>query len=137
MQLSESQVSASKLADIFSQAFIDTSDLDATEFKVQGENVRIGIEVDSDRKLIKMRIIQMLANLSLSKAANIMNVINSEKILAKFSAVEYEGNVFLDADYVISYEKGLIAYHLISNVKFFEKVVVASVREYLLDYLPN
>lgn len=135
MQLSESQVSASKLADIFNQAFIDTSDLDSNEFKVKGETVPVGIEVDSDRKLIKMRIVEILAGLSLPEAASIMNEINSQRILAKFSAVEYEGHIFLDADYVMSYEKGLIAYHLISNVKFFEKIVVASIREYLLDYL--
>lgn len=135
MQLNEAQISASKLADVFSGAFMDVSELEENFFSVKAEALQVRVKVDSKRKYIILEIAQVLYNISLEEASKIANKINSERMLARIFFVEIEGALLMIADYYLSFDRGLIAYHLVNTVKFFEGVVLDCVRENFLDNL--
>ncbi len=137
MQLNEAQISASKLADVFSGAFMEVSELEENYFVVGTETVPVEVKVNSERKYIKLEIVQRMNNISIEKATKITNKINSERLLARFFCLEIEDTdaVLMVADYHLSFDRGLIAYHLVNSVKFFERIFVACVRENFLDNL--
>lgn len=136
MQLNEAQINASKLADVFSGAFMEVTDLNGNSFEVKAERVPVKVTIDEDRKYINLEIIQRLKNITIEQAIMLANKINAEVIMARFYIVEVEGMLLLVADYLQNYERGLLAYHLVDNLKTFEKVVVSKFKENYWDYLP-
>ena len=134
MQLTENQVSASSLADVFSSAFMDVSGLGPADFSVDGENLTIGVEVDSERKFLKFNSINRMNNIDLEAAAIISNRMNFEYVFASFAAVEHEGNIYYTSAYYMSYKKGIIKHQLVDNFKNFEKITLDAGRSELGQY---
>lgn len=135
MQLSESQVSASKLADIFSNAFMEVSELTENEFKVKPENFVVDVRVESEKKNITVSKMFVLNNISLEQAALMANDVNGRVFMVRFIAGNIEEYVVLVVDYAMTYEKGLIAHQLVNNVRWFEKATFQCVYEFFRDYL--
>lgn len=133
MQLSESQVNASRLADIFANAFIEVSDLTENSFMVKPENAKILVEVDVDKKAIVISAFQTLKDISLQEAAMITSQLNTNYIMVRFYVMEVEGRILLGMDHRMTYERGLIAFHLVSNVKWFEKIAFQGIVDSLRD----
>lgn len=104
---------------------------------LEQKHVPVEVNVSNERKYIKLEIVQRLNNISIEKATEITNKINSERLLARFFCVEIEDRdaVLMVADYYLSFDRGLIAYHLVNALKFFERIVVGCVRENFMDNL--
>lgn len=124
MQLAESQVNSSSLAEVFSAAFMDVSDLDSDSFRVNGEKLTIVVELDHQRKYIKFCVLNRLQNINLDEASIILNKMNFEYIFAKFCAIEHAGCLYFTSHYFMSYKKGLMKYQLVDNFRNFEKVTL-------------
>lgn len=124
MQLAESQVSPSSLAEVFSAAFMDVSDLDSDSFRVNGEKLTIMVELDQHRKYIRFCVLNRMQNINIDEASTILNKMNFEYVFAKFSAIEHAGFLYFTSHYFMSYKKGLIKYQLVDNVRNFEKVTI-------------
>lgn len=127
--LTENQVSASALAEIFGSAFMDVSDLDSKSFIVDGEKLTIRVSIVEQRHLIKFFIFNKMKNINMSKASLITNKMNEDYILNSFSAIEHEGQVIYSSSYYMSYRKGLIKFQLIDNIKNFERIALEAALE--------
>ena len=134
-QLTENEVSISSLVDVFQSAFMKVSEIEDNKFSVKCETVHMNINVDNERKFIKIMFFQLLDGISYKEAALIANKINNEKILVRFTAYEYKGKVGIFVDYTMSYEEGLIAFQLVNNTKWVERILVDSILKYFNDYL--
>jgi hypothetical protein len=135
-QLIESEVSIKSLIDIFNSAFIKVMDETNESFRVQGENLKIKIFIDEKRKYLKFSILYGLTgSITLSQAMPIVHKVNEENILIKFTVFEHEKEIFLECNYHMTYEEGLIAFHVIKISKKFEQYTVDALREYFQDYI--
>lgn len=135
-QLLEDEVTIESLSDIFESAFIKVVDKTSESFKIQCENINPKITIDEGRKFLSFGILYMLSGkISLSEAVLLTNKINDEFIFIRLSAIEYEGDIYIDSKYYMTFETGLIAFQLIHIAKKFEKFTVDALREYFDDYL--
>jgi hypothetical protein len=134
VQLTESQVSASALAEVFSSAFMDVYDLDADSFRVKGDRIGVYVEVDKDKKFIKYSFINKMNNINISAITQVMNKMNQEYYFLKFSLVPYDNNYFYTSHYYMSFKKGIINYQLVDNLKMFERVTYEAAMSELGDY---
>lgn len=130
MQLSESQVTGSKLADLFNGAFMEVTHLDGSELKVRPERVQVNVRVVDDQKKIIFTLYQALKDISLTQAALIVNKLNNELSFVRMYVVDYNGEIIFVADYTMNYERGVLAYHIVDNIKWFEKITIHAVIEY-------
>ena len=135
-QLTESEVSIKSLIDIFDSAFVKVLDEAADSFWIQGGNLKTKIRIDEKRKYLRFSIVYQLAvKPTLAEATRLANVINGEYLYIRFSAYESEGDILLASDYYMTYEEGLVCFHLIKIGKRFEELTVEALREYYNDYL--
>jgi len=135
-QLSESEVSIKSLIDVFDSAFVKVSDETDESFWVQGGNLKTKIRIDEKRKYLRFSIVYQLAvKPTLAEATRLANIINGEYLFIRFTAYESEGDILLASDYYMTYEEGLVCFHLIKIAKRFEELTVEAIREYYNDYL--
>ncbi len=135
-QLKDSEVSIAALIDVFESAFMKIEDKEAESFKVQCENLRATVLLDTERKFISFRIIYGLSgSINLSDALVRANKVNEEYIFIKFAAIEYEGDIYLESKYYMTFEDSLNAFQAVTLVKKFEKYTVDALREYFNDYI--
>ena len=130
MQLSESQVTGSKLADVFNGAFMEVTHLDGNELKIRPERIQINVRVIDAQKRIMFSLYQALKDISLNQAALIVNKLNNDLSLVRMYVVEYQGEIIFAADYAMNYERGILAYHIVDNIKWFEKIATHAVVEH-------
>ena len=112
------------------------SDIEDNEFDVKCDNVSMTIRLDSERKLITIYFFNKFDNLKFEDAVSIVNTINDNTILVRYNAHELDdGDILIWADYSMTYEEGLIAFHLFDNTKMVERFTVSTLTEYFADYL--
>jgi len=58
------------------------------------------------------------------------NETNKEKTFIKSSIIEYEDRIFLQIEYTIRYDKGLNMPQFVSDLRFFDRVALASIRDH-------
>lgn len=133
MQLTEAQVTAAKLVDLFSQAYIDTYGLDGDQFYVKGDVFNTRITVDSNKKIIGFLFLMPLENSSSKNIFQKVNMMNDRMLFVRFSTAEDQGKSILFADYHMTFEKGIMNYHIINMSKKFENIVVGAVREFVIE----
>ena len=135
-QLTESEVSIKSLIDIFNAAFVKVMDETEDSFRVQGENLKTKIRLDQKRLHLRFSILYQLAvRPTLTEAIRLANIINGEYLFIRFSIVESEGDILTASDFYMTFEEGLVAYHVIKNAKRFEQLTVEAIKEYYNDYL--
>jgi hypothetical protein len=135
-QLTESEVSIKSLVGIFDSAFVKVLDETSESFWVQGENLKTKIKPDEKRKYLRFSIVYQLAvKPTLAEAIRLANTINGEYLFIRFSIYESEGDILVASDYYMTYEEGLVSFHLIKIAKRFEELTVEALREYFKDYL--
>lgn len=135
-QLTESEVSIKSLVDIFNSAFVKVMDETSESFWVQGENLKTKIKVDEKRLHLRLSIVYQLAvKPTLTEAIRLANIINGEYLFIRFSIFESEGDILVASDYYMTYEEGLVCYHIVKNAKRFEQLTVQAIREYYNDYI--
>jgi len=135
-QLKDSEVTTAALIEVFESAFLKVDDKEAESFKVQCENLKATVLIDEQRKFLSFRIIYGLSgSINLSEALVRANKVNEEYIFIKFAAIEYEGEIYLESKYYLTYEDSLNAFQLVTLVKKFEKYTVDALREYFNDFI--
>lgn len=58
------------------------------------------------------------------------NETSKEKTFIKSSIIEYEDRIFLQIEYTIRYDKGLNMPQFVSDLRFFDRVALASIRDH-------
>ncbi len=135
-ELAESDVSIKSLVECFNSAFIKVVDEENDSFWVPGESLKTKITIDEKRKYLRLSIIyQLSGEITPAVSATQCNKVNDEYIVIRFSALEIQGTQCVASTYYMTYEEGLIAFHLIKMVKKFEQFTVEALREHFADYL--
>jgi hypothetical protein len=134
--ISESDVSIKSLINIFESAYLKVIDVADDLFWVKCDKLKVKITIDEKRKFILLRIVYALAvRISVSDAMRIVNKVNDEYNLIRFSSFEYDNDSLVTSDYFMTYENGLIPYHLIHMTKTFEKYTVVALTEEFSNYI--
>jgi len=135
-QLAENEVSIKSLVDCFSSAFMKVLDVEEDSFWVAGDSLKTKVSLDEKRKYLRLSILfQLSGNITSDIAAVQCNKVNDDYIVIRFSSVQVEGSQCVLSTYYMTYEEGLIAFHLVKMVKKFEQFTVDALREYMADYL--
>ncbi len=135
-QFAENEVSIQALVDSCESAYIKVIEKNNESFRIEGENLKVRIFIDETRHFLQLSIIYLLSGkISLSDAVALANKVNDEFIFIKFAVFENEGDIYIESRYYMTYETGLIVFHLIHMIKKFEKYTVDALREYFNDYL--
>lgn len=137
MYLQENEVTPKKISDIFSGAFMDVSDIQENTFLVKGTDspYTIRISVDDERKIIRFVDFTGLHRISEQEAALICNEINKSITFTRFYATKVQELVIYACEYDMTYEKGVIPYHVMANFRLFEKIVSHAIHNYFTNYL--
>lgn len=135
-QLAENEVSIKSLVDCFSSAFMKVVDVEEEAFWVVGESLKTKVSLDEKRKYLRLSIIyQLSGNITPALAAEQCNKVNNDYIVIRFSALDLEGTQCVLSTYYMTFEEGLVAFHLVKMVKKFEQFTVDALREYMADYI--
>ena len=133
----EDQVAAAKIADVFEQAYMEVSEKTETRFSVKGVTFPflLGVRVDQERKAIRFADNNRLYRISQEGAAILCNTANSQYILARFYSFVHEDAIMVTAEYDMSFEKGVIPFHIISNFRLFERIAGYAVRDLFKEHI--
>ncbi len=135
-QLAENEVSIKALVDSFASAFMKVVDEESDSFWVVGDSLKTKVALDEKRKYLRLSIIYELSKQPAPDiVANLCNKVNNDYIVIRFSAVEIEGSQCIASTYYMTFEEGLVVFHLIKMVKKFEQFTVDALREYMADYI--
>lgn len=133
----EDQINIQKIAEIFQSAFMDVNDITDTRLSVKGVifPFLLGVNIDTERKIVRFNDYNKLHRLSIEAAAQLCNEANKTYFLARFYAFMHERDVMAKTEYEMSYEKGIIPFQVISNFRKFEQIAGTAVRDSFKDYL--
>ena len=119
----ESSVNLERVFSILKAAFlktepvIPTEPVPAKEIRVRLQNCIALVSVDSSKKLINMHcIFGFRDNATIYEKLAFINLLNQNLIFCRFYTVGAEDQI-LCSDYYLSYEEGLIPFHLIGALK--------------------
>lgn len=138
MYLQESEITTKKIKDIFSGAFLDVEEINEDGFSIKGPDSVISTRIFNqlERKIIHFRHTIEIYRISEQGAAIICNEINTTSNMVKLSAFTYDsGEITITSTYQMTYEKGLIPFQVMSNYRFFEKIVPHVLRTHFSEYL--
>jgi len=137
MYLQENEVTTKKVVEIFTGAFMDVSDVEENRFTVKGIDFPfpLRISLDTERKAIRFADFIRLHRIAEREAAHICNEINKSIILARFYAMTTNDMVLSVCEYDMTFEKGVIPYHIMANFRLFEKIAGHAVRNHFMNYL--
>lgn len=133
MILSKNEVSIYSLVNTLKNAFIDVEDIKENNFLVKPEKLffDVGIETENERvQLYLNHNAQEYDERTFLKALIASNEANANKTFIKSSVVHYEDRIFLTFEYTYRYDKGLNIAQFVSDLKFFEKVLIAMIQEH-------
>lgn len=126
MILDEKQITLSKLAELFDNAYLDFEKND-NRIIVNENDINVLINIVTDRKRIPLLAFMTFSNRNTDNMLKIINKMNDDLILVRFSLNEPDDDgTTLVGDYSLSYEHGLIDRHLISSIKTFSLVFAHS-----------
>ena len=133
----EDQITAAKIADVFEQAYMEVSERSETRFSVKGLTFPflLGVRVDQERKAIRFADYNRLHRITSEGAALLCNSANSQYLLARFYSFVHEDAIMVTAEYDMSFEKGVIPFHIISNFRLFERIAGSAVRDLFKEHI--
>lgn len=132
MLLSKNEVTCYSLVNTLKNAFIDVDDIKETGFSVKPEELYFDVKIDSEQDRLNLVLIhnaQQYDEKTFLRALIACNEANSNKTFAKTSCLNYENRIFLTFEYTYRYDKGLNMAQFVSDLKFFEKVVIAIIKD--------
>lgn len=126
MILDEKQITLSKLAELFDNAYLDFEKND-NRIIVNENDINVVIKIATDRKRIHLFALMAFSNRNTDNMLKIINKMNDDLALVRFSLNEpNDDGTTLIGEYSLSYENGLIDRHLISSIKTFSLVFAHS-----------
>ena len=135
-QLAENELTKEELINVFKSAYMKVEDQDDKSFRVKCEDLGVRVSIDKERKHLRLSILYVLnKRMPLSTAEHIVNEINKDFIFIRFSVFELEEKTYINSDYYISFEEGLIPFHVVHMTKRLEKFTVEALRESFDSYL--
>ena len=130
--IKEEDVTSESISDLFKSAFFKVSEIDeSNQFTVGFDEIDVIVDIDDKRKWIRFWFLDRIDEKSYEEAIITANQVNEEKALVRFFVSKEEDSAYLVADYVMSYEMGVIPFQVVNMAKFFEKIGVDSAREIL------
>ncbi|AXY57696.1 hypothetical protein CDG60_14665 [Acinetobacter chinensis] len=133
MILPSNQINSQTIANALKNAFIDVIDVEDRGFSVKIEDIYFDVRVDAENERINLQLIHNIAEFSnenMFKLVIASNETNKEKTFIKSSILEYEDRIFLQIEYTIRYDKGLNMPQFVSDLRFFDRVALASIRDH-------
>lgn len=133
MILPSNQINSQTIANALKNAFIDVIDVEDRGFSVKIEDIYFDARVDAENERINLQLIHNIAEFSnenMFKLVIASNETNKEKTFIKSSILEYEDRIFLQIEYTIRYDKGLNMPQFVSDLRFFDRVALASIRDH-------
>lgn len=133
MILPSNQINSQTIANALKNAFIDVIDVEDRGFSVKIEDIYFDVRVDAENERINLQLIHNIAEFSnenMFKLVIASNETNKEKTFIKSSIIEYEDRIFLQIEYTIRYDKGLNMPQFVSDLRFFDRVAAASIRDH-------
>lgn len=138
MYLQENEITTKRIIDIFSGAFMEVTGIQENRFSVTGPDSIMSTIVlnQPERKTIHFNHHNRIHRLSEQEAALICNKINGSIVLVRFYASTFDGGeIVISSEYQMTYEKGVIPFHVMANFRLFEKVVPHALRTNFESYL--
>lgn len=137
MYLQENEITTKKIVEIFTGAFMEVSDIEENRLTVKGVDFPfpLRISLDAERKAIRFADFNRLHRIAEREAALICNEINKSIILARFYAMTANDMVLSVCEYDMTFERGVIPYHVMANFRLFEKIAGHAVRNHFMNYL--
>lgn len=132
MLLSKNEISCYTLVNTLKNAFIDVDDIKEKGFLVKPEKLYFDVGVDTENERIILNLIhnaQEYDERIFLKALIASNEANTNKTFVKSSVTNYENRIFLNFEYTYRYDKGLNIAQFVSDLKFFERVVIAIIQD--------
>ena len=135
--IEEDQVNAEALADIFRAAFMDVSAVTGDSFTVKGIQFpfRLAITVEPGHKLISFMDRNRLHRINFDQALHLCNEANLTLGPARFLVMQHQDALVAITHYQMTYERGLVPFHLVASFRTFEYCVGNAVRGLFKDYL--
>lgn len=133
MILPSNQINSLTIANSLKNAFIDVIDVEDKGFSVKIEDVYFDVRIDQENERINLLLIHNIAeysNQNMMKLVIASNDANKEKTFIKSNVIEYENRIFLQIEYTTRYDKGLNMPQFVSDLRFFERVMLATIREH-------
>lgn len=137
MYLQENEITTKKIVEIFTGAFMEVSDVTESRITVKGIDFPFPLRVtlDAERKLIRFADFNRLHRITEREAALICNEINKSIVLARLYAMTANDMVLSVCECDMTFDRGLIPYHLMANFRLFEKIAGHAVQNYFMNYL--
>ena len=124
MILNEANINVSSVADVFNQAFMDISDIENDRFTVHGERIRFRCIIDSENKRLEFIDVTGLDNLKWHQVDQITHQLNKDLVFVSFSLIKFDdGDLAFISKHELTFERGVITYHIIAQARIFEKLV--------------
>ena len=133
MILPANQINSLTIANALKNAFIDVIDIEDLGFSVKIEDIFFDVRIDNDNERINLQLIHNIAefnNENMFKLLIASNETNKEKTFIKTNVTEYEDRIFLQIEYTSRYDKGLNMPQFVSDLRFFDRVALASIRDH-------
>jgi len=133
MYLEESEITTKSIENIFSGAFLNIVKINDDGFSVTGPDSIISTSVfnQAERKVIHFRHTIQIQHISEQEAALICNEVNASVSMVKVNTLTYDsGEIAILSSYQMTYEKGVIRHQVMSNYRWFEKIVPHLLRTY-------
>ena len=132
MLLPKNEVSVYLLTQILKNAFIDVDDISETGFIVKPDNLYFDVDIDTKNERIQLYLnhnAQEYDERTFFKVLVASNDANSAKTFVKTSVTNQSDRIFLTFEYTYRYDKNLNVAQFVSDLKFFEQVVIAIIKD--------
>ncbi len=127
----ESDLTLERLAKIFARAFLKTnidSDGDLRVF-TDGPSVLVSLQTGVNSFLKFLTVYDFEDNVPLEAKLALVNKINDRMILVRMSVPENNQDLLV-SDYFLPFDGGVVEFQLVSALRLFAKIVLASLKEY-------
>lgn len=138
MYLQENEITTKKISEIFSGAFLEVTEIKDNGFSVTGPDSVITTRIlnNPERKEIYFSHHNGMERITEQEAALICNKINGAITLVRFYASTWgNGQIVVSSEYQMTYEKGLIPFQVMANLRLFEKVVPHVLRTHFENHI--
>ena len=135
MYIVETEITSTRIAEIFSSAFFDVSDITDVGFSVRGSAFLISVHVDVPRKTIAFSDISQLHHISTAEALIICNDLNRKTNLFRAWLLTVPDKVVIALDYQMTFEREVSPFHVVSVFRRFDRLATQAVHTVLQSYL--
>ena len=127
--LTEGEVSATKLQQIFNAAYVKAELDDDGDLRITTDaGPKAIVTVDADRRILRfMSLYRLREDAPEEETHAFVNKMNDDVILVRFSVTRRH---VLMADYYLSYEEGVLPYKVVKTLKMFGRVALGAIRQH-------